>query len=132
MTRFLAALALTGSALLIASPAHACGNSCGSAQSACGSEHCGCGAPQVANQAPALAPQASLPTNAAQVVIKVDGMRCGGCVRRIEQVLAQIDGVVLAEVTFAQGARIVYFPAKVKVEALKRAIDQIGYKATVM
>jgi copper chaperone len=131
MTRPILVLVLVLS-LFTARSAEACGDSCGGAKSACGSEHCGCGAPQTATNAPALAPANGLPKGAVQVSIKVDGMRCGGCVTKIEQALAAIEGVVLAEVTFAQGARIVYFPSKVKVEDLKRAIDQIGFKASVI
>jgi copper chaperone len=62
--------------------------------------------------------------------IRVTGMTCGGCENAIRRTLAKIAGVESAEASRLQeSVRVVYDPAKVNPDALRNAIDALGYKA---
>src|SRR3954462_15775608 len=58
----------------------------------------------------------------------IGGMTCASCVRRVEKVLAKLDGVELAEVNLAtEAASVVYDPAKVGPDQMAAAIATAGY-----
>ena len=62
------------------------------------------------------------------VVIKVAGMSCGGCVKTVTSVLAALPGVAQAEVSLEAGeARVAFDPARVGVEQLRLAIEGAGF-----
>ena len=64
------------------------------------------------------------------VVIKVGGMSCGGCVKNVTSVLTALPGVSEAEVSLEAGeARVAYDPARVDHEALRQAIENAGFDA---
>jgi copper chaperone CopZ len=95
-----------------------CGGSCGgSCGASCGGE---------AGGAPLWAP---LPANSTWTPLTVAGMRCGGCARRIERALANVDGVlgVKADVRMAR----IEVATKPGVDAralVKPTIDGLGYQ----
>ncbi len=62
----------------------------------------------------------------------VVGMTCGSCVRAIEGNLRPISGVVTASVSLAEEKAVIVFdPAVVTVDAIKNAIEDSGFEATV-
>ena len=66
----------------------------------------------------------------ASVVVKVSGMKCGGCVKSVTNVLQELPGVNRVEVLLEPGeARVDYDPCKVQVEAMKQAVADAGFEA---
>lgn len=64
------------------------------------------------------------------VVIKVGGMSCQGCVRNITGVLAALEGVATAEVSFeAAEVRVAFDPLIVSRGVLVAAIEDAGFDA---
>ena len=75
-------------------------------------------------------PPTAAETDAPSVACTLDigGMTCASCVRRVEKVLAKLDGVSQAEVNLAtEAASVVYDPARVGPEQLTAAIASAGY-----
>ncbi|MDF2542091.1 MAG: copper-translocating P-type ATPase [Herbinix sp.] len=63
------------------------------------------------------------------VTIPIGGMTCAACAQRIEKVLNKMDGIDKASVNLAtEKAFVEYNPQKVKLSAIKQAIEKIGYK----
>jgi len=60
--------------------------------------------------------------------LKIDGMHCGGCVRRVGQALALVEGVIVDEVTVGS-ARLHSESEPAPVEEAIAALDQAGYTA---
>lgn len=59
----------------------------------------------------------------------IKGMRCEGCARGIVLTLQFLAGVHSAEASPNPGeARVTYDPTRVTVEALRREIEDLGYK----
>ena len=64
------------------------------------------------------------------VVIKVGGMSCQGCVKNLTGALSGVSGVASVEVSLeAGGARVGYDPAKVSANALRTVIEDCGFDA---
>ena len=64
------------------------------------------------------------------VELKVEGMDCQGCVKRVTRVLNGVAGVENVEVSLVAGrALVTYDPAKAGPAEFKRAIERAGYKA---
>ena len=64
------------------------------------------------------------------VVIKVGGMSCQGCVKNITGVLTALPGVTAAEVSLdAAEARVAFDPQIVSRKALVGAIQDAGFDA---
>lgn len=62
------------------------------------------------------------------VVIKVGGMSCGGCVKSVRGALAALAGVTQVEVSLEAGeARVVYDPARVTLARLGQTIEEAGF-----
>jgi len=62
------------------------------------------------------------------VVIKVGGMSCQGCVKNVTGALSATPGVARVEVSLEQGeARVSYDPAKVSANALRTVIEDAGF-----
>ena len=60
--------------------------------------------------------------------LDIGGMTCASCVRRVEKVLAKLDGVELAEVNLAtEAASVVYDPNRVDPDQMAAAIATAGY-----
>lgn len=100
---------------------HACGGACGgSCNGHCGAS-CTAGMPEL--------PKANVPADASWIALEVEGMHCGGCARRIQTRLAQLDGVVGSEVDL--GTHTVRVAVKKGVDAraiAAPAINELGYR----
>lgn len=59
-------------------------------------------------------------------VIKIEGMHCGGCVKRVDAALNGIDGVS-ATVELATGCAVVELTKEVSDEVLREAIEDLGF-----
>jgi mercuric ion transport protein len=63
-------------------------------------------------------------------IIEVEGMTCEGCAVHINETLKKLKGVVSAEANYPQkNVKVVYNPKQITLEQIKKAIDEIGYKA---
>jgi Cu+-exporting ATPase len=66
----------------------------------------------------------------ANITIPIGGMTCAACAQRVEKVIKKLDGITSASVNIAtEKATIAYEPQKLRVSAIKEAIEKIGYKA---
>lgn len=64
------------------------------------------------------------------VTIPIEGMTCAACASRIERVLGKKEGVLRALVNLAtEKATVEYDPQKIRLSAIKKAIEDLGYKA---
>lgn len=64
----------------------------------------------------------------AEVILKVEDMSCGGCVRNVTTVLKAVPGVEDAEVSLEAGQAVVrYDPQRVSVERLRAAVEDAGF-----
>ncbi len=64
-----------------------------------------------------------------QLDLKVTGMDCASCERRIQTALSQIDGVVRSSADHKRGeVTVVIDPARVSEEGVRDALDQAGFK----
>ena len=61
-----------------------------------------------------------------EIIIKVDGMMCGGCEKRIKNVLKSIEGV--EEVVANHTEKIVKVVANVDEKILEEKIEDIGFR----
>lgn len=64
-----------------------------------------------------------------QLELRVNGMTCTACERRIERALAQVDGVVRSAVDHrAARVKIVFDPARTSAQTVRARIKQAGYE----
>lgn len=64
------------------------------------------------------------------LLLKIDGMACGGCASSVANALLAVDGVGEAEVSHAEAtAKIHYDPDRTTPEQLRAAVEAAGYKA---
>ncbi|WP_196251760.1 heavy-metal-associated domain-containing protein, partial [Burkholderia glumae] len=64
--------------------------------------------------------------------LRIEGMTCGGCARRVERTLAQIPGVATAQVDLeAKTASVTCLP-DVDAKTLAEAVTAAGYPARVL
>lgn len=68
----------------------------------------------------------------AQVKIKIDGMRCGGCAGAIENVLKQIDGVESAESDIPSKITTVTVRDNVSTQELLSALENANFPGVLM
>ena len=67
--------------------------------------------------------------NSARKVVQVGGMTCSACVRRVEEGLKNLEGVLDASVNIATSkATIDYDPGVATEEAIRKKIEEIGYE----
>jgi copper chaperone len=65
-----------------------------------------------------------------RTIIEVRGMTCMGCVASVTRVLKAVDGVLAADVSLEKGhATVDYDPSRTAPDALKRAVEAVGYEA---
>jgi P-type Cu+ transporter len=75
------------------------------------------------------APATYQPLQAKRTVVKIGGMHCAGCVNAIQGYVKDIPGVSKVEVNLAnEKAVLEYDQSKVKIDAIEKAIEEIGYK----
>jgi copper chaperone len=66
------------------------------------------------------------------VTLAIQGMSCGHCVKRVQQVLTAMPGVAKATVTLHPGqAKVEYDEAAATPALLAAAVTTAGYSATV-
>lgn len=71
-------------------------------------------------------------TGISKVTIKIEGMTCAGCVANVESTLKKQSGVKSVAVTLEPGQAIVtYDPTKITPPQLVKAINALGYKASL-
>ncbi len=63
----------------------------------------------------------------AEKVLKIEGMHCQHCVMRVQKALNGLDGVTAAEVEIGS-AKVSYDDSRVSEEAIKKAVEEAGYK----
>ncbi len=65
-----------------------------------------------------------------QIVLKIEGMHCAGCVTSVERALRKVPGVTEAVVNLTTGqARVNRIPGAAAVEDLLQAVEHAGYHA---
>lgn len=65
-----------------------------------------------------------------KVVLHIEGMTCGGCVKSVSNILQGLDGVQSAEVSLEQQqAAVAYDAAQIAPEAMIAAIEDGGFEA---
>jgi len=102
-------------------------HSCGGGE-ACGGQ-CGAGGGCAAAMAEPEPTFAAVPADAQWTELKVSGMHCGGCARRIERGLAKVDGVLGVKVDLAAATVKVATAKNIDARGLaKPAIDSLGYR----
>ncbi|MBJ9685222.1 MULTISPECIES: heavy metal translocating P-type ATPase [Burkholderia] len=72
------------------------------------------------------------PGAAATVLLDIDGMTCASCVSRVEKALAKVPGVTHASVNLATERATVEASAEVSAARLVEAVEQAGYRATLI
>jgi P-type Cu+ transporter len=66
-----------------------------------------------------------------RAILFISGMSCASCVKRIENILNSLEGVVSASVNFTtEQADVTYNPSKIKSDDLEKAVTDAGYKVT--
>lgn len=61
--------------------------------------------------------------------LKIEGMHCAGCSKRLEKVLNNLEGVEIAKVSLEEKkATIKYDETKINIENIKEAIEDAGFK----
>jgi Cu+-exporting ATPase len=64
-----------------------------------------------------------------KIVLPIQGMSCASCVKKVENALNGLEGVVQAGVNFAtERATVQYIPGAVSMEDFKRAVRDAGYE----
>jgi copper chaperone len=63
------------------------------------------------------------------VRLAITGMTCQGCVRSVQRVLEQVDGVTAVEVALEDAeARVTFDPLCASIEQLRGAVVRAGYE----
>ncbi len=63
-----------------------------------------------------------------RLILPVEGMTCASCSARVGRALTKLDGVTEANVNFAtHRAAVTYDPSRVDPEALRAAVERVGY-----
>jgi len=66
----------------------------------------------------------------ANISIPIGGMTCAACARRVEKAILKLEGVDAASVNFATEKAVVSYDSQVvRLPAIKKTIEKIGYKA---
>lgn len=65
-----------------------------------------------------------------KVEISVEGMTCGGCTKRVEESLSEIEGVKNILVSLKENKAFLEAPDNVKESLLKYKVKEAGYEAT--
>ncbi len=63
-----------------------------------------------------------------ELLINVEGMHCGGCEKRIQNAVSDIDGVESVEAHFEAGTVKVTLNKDVDEKTIKEAIEDIGFE----
>ena len=66
-----------------------------------------------------------------EIVLKIDGMTCGGCVSSVRKVLMSVPSVKTVDVDLAAGRATVSADGPVDSAALISAVEDAGYGAEI-
>lgn len=67
------------------------------------------------------------------IILRIEGMTCGGCTLATRKVLERLDGVTSADVSYEKKqAVVIYDPAKVTVAQMIAAVATLKYTATAV
>lgn len=66
-----------------------------------------------------------------QMVLKIEGMTCSGCVRSVEKALGKVTGVTATRVDLAQGQATVDADNGVDPAVVVAAVEDAGYDASI-
>ncbi len=64
------------------------------------------------------------------VTIKIKGMMCGHCESHVKEALENIDGLTVTEISHEQGRAVIELSYAVDNKAIKKAVENVGYKVT--
>ena len=66
-----------------------------------------------------------------KIELNIEGMHCGSCAVGIQMIVSQMEGVASASADYDKKKAWVEFdPVKTSKEAIIKAIEELGYKAT--
>jgi len=69
-------------------------------------------------------------TAVGNATIPIGGMTCAACAQRVEKAVKKLEGVTGVSVNFAtEKATVAYDPQKVRLSAIREAVEKAGYKA---
>ena len=63
-----------------------------------------------------------------KIELKIDGMHCDGCAKRLENALKKKENIKSAEVSFEEKKAVIEFD-KIKKEEIENYIEEIGFKS---
>ena len=64
------------------------------------------------------------------IILNIEGMHCGGCVKSVTRALTELDGVQSADVQLEGKANITFDENRVNVAQLIEVIEDAGFDAT--
>lgn len=66
-----------------------------------------------------------------KVKLNIEGMHCGSCATGIQMLLKDLEGVTSVSASFEdKGGEVEFDEARIKLEDILKAIEELGYKAT--
>jgi len=63
-----------------------------------------------------------------EIIIKVQGMMCGGCENRVKNVLSELSGIESVEASFAEGTVKVISDKEINIDIIKEKIKDLGFE----
>lgn len=63
-----------------------------------------------------------------EIIIKVNGMMCGGCENRVKNALSLVEGIQTVEADYNDGIVKINAKDTFQVEELKKIIDNLGFE----
>lgn len=63
-----------------------------------------------------------------EIVLKVEGMVCGGCEKRVKKALEQIDGIEKVEADYQKKSVKVLLKEEVAIELIQEKIEDLGFE----
>lgn len=62
-----------------------------------------------------------------ELVLKVEGMVCGGCEKRVENALANLQGISEVVANHQNGIVLIKMTEEIDIEVLKEKIEDLGF-----
>ena len=66
-----------------------------------------------------------------ELIIKIEGMHCGGCVKRVENVLKGFKEIKKASVSLEDAQAVIELKKALEPKKLVEAINDLGFKASL-
>lgn len=63
-----------------------------------------------------------------EIVLKVEGMMCGGCENRVKNALNEIEGIENVEANHKEGLVKITINKEISEDMLKERIEDLGYE----